>query len=133
MTNVFAYAKKADVWAAGIMMYYLLTGRHPIWNESINKVQMEEIMKNFREFEYPDTMSSQAKHLISCLCQKNQSARYRPANALQHPWITRKLEAELPLSDLDRRALAIKNQPIEDKLRKAMRALFVLSISKNNG
>ena len=93
-------------------------------------------MKNFREFDYPETMSSQAKHLISCLCQRNQSARYRPTNALQHPWITRKLEAELPLSDLDRRALAIKNQPIEEKLRKAMRVLFVCSLgqqSQNNG
>jgi len=64
------------------------------------------------------------------LCQWKQSARYRPANALQHPWITRKLESEFPLSDLDRRALAIKNQPIEEKLRKAMRVLFVCAIAR---
>ena len=64
-------------------------------------------MKNFTELKLPDSISPQAKHLISCLCQKNQSARYRAANALQHPWITRNLEQEVPLSDLDRRALAI--------------------------
>lgn len=75
-------------------------------------------------------MSSQAKHLISCLCQKNQSARYRPVNALNHPWITRKFEQELPLSDLQRRALAIKNQPIEEKLRKVMRVVLFCAISR---
>ena len=92
VTNIFAYAKKADVWAAGIIMYYLLTGQHPIWREGINKLQMEQMMKNFKEFEYPKTMSPQAKHLISVLCMRKQSARYRPAIALQHPWITRKFD-----------------------------------------
>ena len=50
MTNIFAYAKKADVWAAGIIMFYLLTGRHPIWKEGINKLQMEQMMKKFDGF-----------------------------------------------------------------------------------
>ena len=36
VTNIFAYAKKADVWASGIIMYYLLTGRHPIWREGMS-------------------------------------------------------------------------------------------------
>lgn len=46
--NIFAYAKKADIWASGIIMFYLLTGRHPIWNENINKIQMEQLMKTFK-------------------------------------------------------------------------------------
>ena len=90
-------------------------------------------MKNYKTIDFPSSMSSQAQHLISCLCQKNQSARYRPVNALQHPWITRKLDQEMPLSDLDRRALSIKNQPVEDKLRKAMRVLLVCAISRRCG
>ena len=60
-------------------------------------------------FEYPSTMSPLAKHLISYLCAKNKGSRYRPVIALQHPWITRRLDDELPLSDEERRALAIKN------------------------
>ena len=34
------------------------------------------------------------------------------------------------MSDLERRALSIKNQPIEDKLRKAMRVLLVCAIGR---
>ena len=52
-------------------MFYMLTGRHPIWKEGINKLQMEQIMKNFTELKLPNSISPQAKHLISCLCQKN--------------------------------------------------------------
>ena len=52
-------------------MFYLLTGRHPIWREGINKLQMEQLMKNFNGFEYPKFMSPQAVHLISNLCQRN--------------------------------------------------------------
>jgi len=58
------------VWASGIILFYLLTGKHPIWHEGINKLQMEQMMKNFKSLEYPETMSPQAKHLISNLCQK---------------------------------------------------------------
>ena len=72
VTDNFSYAKKADVWASGVVMFYMLTGRHPIWHEGITKVQMEQKMKEFRNFEYPEGMSPQAQHLISNLCAKKK-------------------------------------------------------------
>ena len=87
-------------------------------------------MLKFNGFVYPKHISEQAVHLISNLCAKSQSARYRPANALQHPWITRRFGSELPMTDQEKRDLSVANQPIEDKLRKAMRVLFVCAISR---
>ena len=66
--NTFAYAKKADIWAAGIIMYEILTGSHPMWKPGESKESMEAKMKNFKEFKYPRSMSAHAKHLISMLC-----------------------------------------------------------------
>ena len=57
ISNVFAYAKKADIWASGVIMYELVTGRHPMWEPGEGKVEMEERMKSFKEFRFPKTMS----------------------------------------------------------------------------
>jgi serine/threonine protein kinase len=37
----FMYAKKADMWAAGITMFELLTGYHPLYESGDNHQQME--------------------------------------------------------------------------------------------
>lgn len=107
ISNVFAYAKKADIWAAGVIMYELITGRHPMWEPGEGKAEMEERMKSFKGFRFPKTMSKQARHLIGMLCQPSISARSRAAEALQHPWITRDLDAPLPLSNFEDRELAL--------------------------
>ena len=105
--NVFAFAKKADIWAAGVIMYEILTGSHPMWKPGEPKEVMEAKMKTFKEFKYPRSMSRHAKHLISMLCQPSISARYRAAEALQHPWITRDLDAPQPKSNFEDRELAL--------------------------
>ena len=37
--------------------------------------------------------------MISCCCHKNIPERMRPSMAVEHPWITRRLDDELPLTD----------------------------------
>jgi serine/threonine protein kinase len=55
-------------------------------------------LQNYSELQYPSSISQQAKHLISCLCQKKISARYTAKKALLHPFITRNLDEDLPLT-----------------------------------
>jgi serine/threonine protein kinase len=61
---------------------------------------MELRLKNYTEIEFPSqpAVSPQAKHLISSLLQKQIAARFSPSQALNHPWITRKLDDSLPLT-----------------------------------
>ena len=46
-------------------MYEIITGEHPFKN--INKDARKTLLE-IKEFNYPDTMSPQAKHLISKFC-----------------------------------------------------------------
>ena len=88
------------MWAAGIITYQLIYGIHPLDESSYSRQEMEECLKNYTELKYPTNVevSVQAKHLISSLLQKSISGRFAPSAALNHPWITRKLNEKLPLT-----------------------------------
>ena len=83
------------------------------------------------KIEYPAGMSEHAKHLISHLCARKKRGRYSARHCLKHPFITGRHSDPYPLTDEERQNLAIQNQPIEDKLRKVMRVMFICSISRS--
>lgn len=60
----------------------------------------------------------------------------RPSMAVEHPWVTRRLDDELPLTDFQQLELVGNNIEIEGKLRKAMNIMMVCGLStfkKNEG
>ena len=63
-------------------------------------------------------MSSAAQHLISWLCTYSMSKRLTAREALDHPWITRQLHLEMPLTAYERQELRSKEYLIEERLRK---------------
>ena len=60
MTNNFAYAKKADIWAAGVILFEILTGYHPFWQPGDTKQTLETRMSRFSGFKFPKHMSKHA-------------------------------------------------------------------------
>jgi serine/threonine protein kinase len=64
----------------------------------MSRIRMEQFLKNYSEISFPknNSVSEAAKHMISKLCQKSVSGRFSPNDALKHPWITRKLDQNLP-------------------------------------
>ena len=96
----------------------------------MQKAELEEKLKNFEEFSYPSHVSKQAKHLIAFCCQKSIYTRFSARGALKHPWITRRLDEELPQTEAQQRDSAIGNIQLEAKLRKAMNVLMFCSITK---
>jgi len=94
------YGKSVDIWAIGIIMYEMLTGRHPFWNKGMDKVKFKENicslkLKNEWKFQ-EDNFSSFAKNLCTTLCNFNPSGRYNSHKALTHPWITRDFGQAIP-------------------------------------
>jgi len=82
------YGAEVDMWASGILLYILLSGRLPFSGDSD-----EELFSNILECELEwktpqfDNVSDEAKDLISRLIIPDPEDRLTAEEALQHPFI----------------------------------------------
>ncbi|KAF9557253.1 Pkinase-domain-containing protein [Agrocybe pediades] len=81
------YSKSVDMWALGCVLYTLLCGFPPFYDESIN-VLTEKVARGYYTFLSPwwDDISSSAKDLISHLLCVDPAQRYTIDEFLAHPW-----------------------------------------------
>ncbi|KAA6391415.1 MAG: putative Calcium/calmodulin-dependent protein kinase type 1 [Streblomastix strix] len=86
------YGAECDLWSLGVIMFVLLCGFPPFFDENDMKLY-EKIQKGKYEFVSPywDPISKQAKDLISRLLIVDPKKRYTVNQALQHPWFTESL------------------------------------------
>lgn len=82
------YSKSVDMWALGCVLYTLLCGFPPFYDESI-EVLTEKVAKGSYTFLSPwwDDISQSAKDLISHLLTVDPEKRYTIREFLAHPWI----------------------------------------------
>lgn len=82
------YSKSVDMWALGCVLYTLLCGFPPFYDESIN-VLTEKVARGYYTFLSPwwDDISHSAKDLISHLLCVDPAQRYTIDEFLAHPWI----------------------------------------------
>ncbi|KAG0203274.1 hypothetical protein BGX33_009214 [Mortierella sp. NVP41] len=82
------YSKSVDMWAMGCVLYTLLCGFPPFYDESIQALT-EKVARGQYSFLSPwwDEISSSAKDLITHLLCVNPSERYTIDQFLAHPWI----------------------------------------------
>ncbi|KAG8218802.1 kinase-like domain-containing protein [Butyriboletus roseoflavus] len=81
------YSKSVDMWALGCVLYTLLCGFPPFYDESIN-VLTEKVARGYYTFLSPfwDHISSSAKDLIEHLLCVDPAQRYTIDEFLAHPW-----------------------------------------------
>ncbi|CAG9311417.1 unnamed protein product [Blepharisma stoltei] len=84
------YGKECDYWSLGVIMYFLLVGKHPFIGVNVNDVFMR-ISRGHFSFSHPKwaNISSEAKDLISRLLVLDPAQRYNMSQALMHPWFQR--------------------------------------------
>ncbi|PSR73564.1 hypothetical protein PHLCEN_2v10483 [Hermanssonia centrifuga] len=81
------YSKSVDMWALGCVLYTLLCGFPPFYDESIN-VLTEKVARGYYTFLSPwwDGITASAKDLISHLLCVDPAQRYTIDEFLNHPW-----------------------------------------------
>ncbi|XP_064640867.1 calcium/calmodulin-dependent protein kinase type II delta 1 chain-like isoform X19 [Lineus longissimus] len=82
------YGKPVDIWACGVILYILLVGYPPFWDEDQHRLYAQ-IKQGAYEYPSPewDTVTSEAKNLINSMLTTHPAKRITAADALKHPWI----------------------------------------------
>uniref|UniRef100_A0A3B5QIB6 calcium/calmodulin-dependent protein kinase n=1 Tax=Xiphophorus maculatus TaxID=8083 RepID=A0A3B5QIB6_XIPMA len=82
------YSKPVDMWACGVILYILLVGYPPFWDEDQHRLY-QQIKAGAYDFPSPewDTVTAEAKDLINKMLTINPAKRVTAADALKHPWI----------------------------------------------
>jgi calcium/calmodulin-dependent protein kinase I len=95
------YGKEVDLWSIGIILYILLCGFPPFYDEdNSNLFALIQAAK----FEFPspywDQVSDGAKDLVSKLLVLDPKKRYTTKETLTHPWMADSTVKNLPHLDI---------------------------------
>ncbi|XP_076766205.1 calcium/calmodulin-dependent protein kinase II isoform X16 [Xylocopa sonorina] len=82
------YGKPVDIWACGVILYILLVGYPPFWDEDQHRLYAQ-IKAGTYDYPSPewDTVTMEAKNLINQMLTVNPSRRITASDALKHAWI----------------------------------------------
>ena len=94
------YSKSVDMWALGCVLYTLLCGFPPFYDESI-QVLTEKVARGQYTFLSPwwDDISKSAQDLVSHLLTVDPDKRYTIKQFLNHPWIRESAEPTQAAAD----------------------------------
>ncbi|XP_031135557.1 caM kinase-like vesicle-associated protein [Sander lucioperca] len=91
------YGRPVDCWATGVIMYILLSGNPPFYDETDDddfenhdKNLFRKILAGDFEFDSPywDEISDSAKSLVALLMEVDQDQRLTAQEAINHEWIS---------------------------------------------
>lgn len=94
------YSKSVDMWALGCVLYTLLCGFPPFYDESI-QVLTEKVARGQYTFLSPwwDDISKSAQDLVSHLLTVDPDKRFTIQQFLDHPWIRQTTEETYAAAD----------------------------------
>ena len=88
------YGLEADLWAAGMIIYQLISGQMCFWGDCLDECTpqsvMDSVLKEDVSFEVPgwEDASPLAMDLVSKLLKRDPKERINATDALRHEWIT---------------------------------------------
>lgn len=115
------YDTMIDMWAIGVILYILLCGFEPFYDERGDQAMFQRILKCDYEFISPwwDEVSESAKDIVRKLIVLDPSKRLTAKQALQHPWVQGKGAKR---EDMEKTRSKLKEFNAKRKLRGGMLA-----------
>ncbi|EER90764.1 hypothetical protein BDA96_01G065100 [Sorghum bicolor] len=124
------YGREVDVWSAGVIIYILLSGVPPFWDESEQGI-FEQVLKGELDFssEPWPSISESAKDLVRKMLIRDPKKRLTAHEALCHPWVC--VDGVAPDKPLDSAVLSrLKQFSAMNKLKKMALRVIAESLSE---
>lgn len=123
-----AYGKEVDIWSIGVILYILLCGFPPFYDDNNKKLFAQIVNANYS---FPDpywtNISAHAKELVTKLLVIDPSRRLSADQILQHPWMAED-GTSLPL---DHFKTNLKSYNARRRFRSAIRAVQITQLLRN--
>ncbi|XP_042504064.1 calcium-dependent protein kinase 20-like [Macadamia integrifolia] len=124
------YGQECDVWSAGVIIYILLSGVPPFWDETEQGI-FEQVLKGELDFEsdpWP-SISESAKDLVRRMLVRDPKKRLTAHEVLCHPWV--QVDGVAPDKPLDSAVLTrLKQFSAMNKLKKMAIKVIAESLSE---
>jgi len=119
------YGVQVDMWSAGVILYIVLCGFPPFYDENDDMGRLYKQIKS-ASYDMPspywDNISDSAKDLIRKLLVVDPEKRYTANKALQHPWLKQASDKALGNDQL----LNIKRFQYIRRLRRGVRCILAV-------
>ncbi|KAK4710000.1 hypothetical protein R3W88_004513 [Solanum pinnatisectum] len=143
-----SYGKEADVWSAGVILYILLSGVPPFWDETekgiFHAILQGEI--DFHSDPWP-SISNSAKDLVRKMLTQDVKSRITSAEVLEHPWLQSGEASDKPIDSavlsrmkqframnkLKKLALKVIAENLSEEEIKGLKAMFANMDTDNSG
>ncbi|XP_047983025.1 calcium-dependent protein kinase 20-like [Salvia hispanica] len=124
------YSQECDVWSAGVIIYILLCGVPPFWDESEQGI-FEQVLKGELDFvsEPWPSISESAKDLVRKMLVQDPKKRLTAHQVLCHPWV--QVDGVAPDKPLDSAVLSrLKQFSAMNKIKKIAIRVIAESLSE---
>ncbi|EPS71918.1 calcium dependent protein kinase 2 [Genlisea aurea] len=124
------YGQECDVWSAGVIIYILLCGVPPFWDETEQGI-FEQVLKGELDFvsEPWPSISNSAKDLVKKMLVRDPKKRLTAHQVLCHPWV--QVGGMAPDKPLDSAVLTrLKQFSAMNKLKKIAMRVIAESLSE---